>query len=55
LKNDKVSSNHVKVVTEAGIVYLMGLVTREEGEEAAKVAANTSGVIRVVKAFEYLN
>jgi osmotically-inducible protein OsmY len=55
VKNSKVSSNHVKVVTEAGVVYLMGLVTREEGDEAALVAANTSGVIRVVKVFEYLS
>lgn len=55
VRNNNVASNHVKVVTEAGVVYLMGLVTREEGDEAAKVAANTSGVIRVVKVFEYLN
>jgi osmotically-inducible protein OsmY len=53
--NDKVSSNHVKVVTEAAVVYLMGLVTREEGEVAGKIAAGTSGVTRVVKLFEYLN
>ncbi len=55
VNNGKVSPNHVKVVTEASIVYLMGLVTREEGDAAAQIAANTSGVTRVVKVFEYLN
>lgn len=51
----KVSSNHVKVVTEAAVVYLMGLVTREEGEIAGKIAAGTSGATRVVKLFEYID
>jgi osmotically-inducible protein OsmY len=53
--NKKVGSNHVKVVTEAAVVYLMGLVTPEEGDAAAQVAASTGGVTRVVKVFEYLN
>lgn len=53
--NDKISSNHVKVVTEAAVVYLMGLVTREEGEIAGQIAASTSGAVRVVKLFEYIN
>lgn len=48
-------ANHVKVVTESGTVYLMGLVTRAEGEAAAEVAASTAGVRRVVKLFEYLD
>ena len=45
--------NHVKVVTEAGVVYLMGLVTQKEGDTAVEIARNTSGVSRVVKVFEY--
>lgn len=49
-----VSSNHVKVVTEAGVVYLMGIVTPAEGDAAADVARTTSGVSRVVKVFEYV-
>jgi len=53
--NGKVSSNHVKVVTEAAVVYLMGLETKEEGEAAAQVAASTGGVARVVKLYEYLD
>lgn len=53
--NGKVSANHVKVYTEAAVVYLMGLVTKEEGEAAGQVAAGTSGVTRVVKLFEYID
>ena len=33
----------------------MGLVKREDGNRAAEIAAKTSGVIRVVKAFELLD
>lgn len=51
--NKDVNQYYVKVVTENGVVYLMGLVTRQEGDAAAAVAANTSGVKRVVKVFEY--
>jgi osmotically-inducible protein OsmY len=36
-------------------VYLMGIVTRDEGAAAAQIAATTSGVARVVKVFEYTN
>lgn len=45
---------HVKVVTEAGVVYLMGLVTRKEADDATQIARTTSGVKRVVRVFEYL-
>jgi osmotically-inducible protein OsmY len=48
-----VGFNHVKVVTEAGVVYLMGLLTHAEADAAAQVAARTSGVVRVVKVVEY--
>lgn len=51
----KVSPTHVKVVTERGVVYLMGIVSRDEAAAAADVAATTSGVVRVVKVFEYSN
>jgi osmotically-inducible protein OsmY len=45
--------NAVKVVTERGVVYLMGIVTMEEGNAAGETAATTSGVVRVVKFFQY--
>ena len=44
---------HIKVVTEAGTTYLMGLVSQAEGDAAVEVARTTSGVNRVVKVFEY--
>jgi len=53
LNNPKFSVNHIKVVTEAGTVFLMGLVSPAEGDAAAEVARTTSGVGRVVKLFEY--
>lgn len=55
LKYAKSQPNWVKVITEAGTVYLMGLVTHEEGKEAIEIARNTSGVSRVVAEFEYLD
>jgi osmotically-inducible protein OsmY len=45
--------NAVKVVTERGVVYLMGIVSMEEGNAAGETAATTSGVVRVVKFFQY--
>jgi osmotically-inducible protein OsmY len=55
INNGKFSTNHVKVVTEAGTVFLLGIVTREEGDAAAELARTTSGVGRVVKVFEYVD
>lgn len=43
----------IKVVTEAGAVYLLGLVTQQEADLAAQLASQTAGVQRVVKLFEY--
>jgi osmotically-inducible protein OsmY len=42
----------VKVVTEAGVVYLMGIVTEGEAGAAVEVARTTGGVRKVVKVFE---
>ena len=58
VKGRFVSSNdfsplHVKVVTESGVVYLLGLVTEKEAEAATELARTTSGVRKVVKVFDY--
>ena len=45
----------VKVVTEDGVVYLMGLVTRDEANRISEVASDISGVQRVVRLFELVN
>ncbi|MDH5190287.1 MAG: BON domain-containing protein [Gammaproteobacteria bacterium] len=52
---DNLDATRVKVVTENGVVYLMGLVTRDEGYQAADAASKVSGVQRVVKIFEYID
>jgi len=45
-------ATRIKVVTENGVVYLMGLVSQDEAERIANKAANVSGVKRVVRLFE---
>jgi len=46
---------NVKVITENSIVYLMGLVTRAEGNIAATATQQVTGVKGVIKVFEYLD
>lgn len=48
-------SGQIKVITENGSVYLMGLVTPRQGNMAAAVTRQVAGVQRVVKLFEYLS
>ncbi|HZV64945.1 MAG TPA: BON domain-containing protein [Telluria sp.] len=50
-----ISATSFKVVTERGTVYLMGRVTKREGQIAADVARGVSGVQKVVKIFEYIS
>lgn len=45
---------NVKVVTEAGVVFLLGLVTRKEADDATEIARGIGGVQKVVRVFEYL-
>ncbi len=47
-------ANHVKVITENGTVFLMGLVCQPEADAATEIASTTGGVQRVVKVFEYI-
>lgn len=46
---------YVKVVTEAGTTFLMGIVNRKEAEDATELARTTSGVQKVVRVFEYID
>lgn len=50
-----INAGRVKVVTENGVIYLMGLVTQHEADRAASIAQQTDGAQRVVKAFEYID
>ncbi|MGA1741171.1 MAG: BON domain-containing protein [Pseudohongiellaceae bacterium] len=55
LVNDDVEGLRTKVVTENGVVYLMGLLTRAEADQAVDLVSKTSGVVKVVRAFEYID
>lgn len=55
LDSGKFQINHVKVVTESSVVYLLGLVKRSEADSAVEIARSTGGVSKVVKVFEYLD
>ena len=48
-------ADHVKVITENSVVYLMGLVTRAEADAASEIASTTAGVSKVVRVFEYID
>jgi len=48
-------ATRVKVVTERGTVYLMGLLTRAEASRAIGIVRHIDGVVRVVKVFEYVD
>ncbi|PMS30766.1 osmotically-inducible protein OsmY [Trinickia symbiotica] len=50
-----ISANDFKIVGENGNIYLMGLVTQDEGDRGASVAASVPGVSRVVKVFQYIS
>ncbi|MFM9971440.1 MAG: BON domain-containing protein [Burkholderiales bacterium] len=50
----KFSPFSVKVVTEAGVVFLLGLVTRTEADDATEIARGIGGVQKVVRVFEYI-
>lgn len=49
----KFSPVHVKVITENGVVYLLGLVTEQEANDAVELTRTVAGVRKVVKIFEY--
>ena len=53
--NKQVDSGRIKVVTENGAVYLMGLVKQSQADRAAEAAQRTDGAQRIVKAFEYID
>jgi osmotically-inducible protein OsmY len=53
--DERIDPFHVKVVTERGIVYLMGMISRAEADRAVNLVKNTAGVQRVVKVFEYID
>jgi osmotically-inducible protein OsmY len=55
VKSPAFKADHVKVVTESNVVYLMGLVTHAEADAASDIASTTAGVSKVVRVFEYID
>ena len=53
-RDKEISAGRVKVVTERGVVYLMGLLRQEEVDRATEIARRVAGVQRVVKVMEYI-
>ncbi|WP_248803292.1 BON domain-containing protein [Pseudomonas sp. MWU13-2100] len=55
LTDNAIPGSRIKVVTENGIVYLLGLVTQAEGTRASNLVQSVSGVQKIVKLFEYID
>ncbi|WP_170140511.1 BON domain-containing protein [Kushneria indalinina] len=53
--SNRIDSDRVRILTENGTVYLMGMVRSREADYLVQLASQTSGVERIVKAFEYLD
>jgi osmotically-inducible protein OsmY len=53
--DNQVDANRIKVIVENGVVYLMGLLTRDEAKLAIELTRKSFGVQKIVQAFEYLN
>jgi osmotically-inducible protein OsmY len=51
--DDEINGILIKVVTEKGVVYLMGIVSHAEAEKGTEIARQTGGVQKVVKLFQY--
>jgi osmotically-inducible protein OsmY len=53
--SSEVAASRTKVIVENGVVYLMGLLTRDEAKAAVELTREVFGVQKIVQAFEYLN
>lgn len=55
LTNSSIEGGRIKVVTEDGVVYLMGLVSHPEAERVTEATRSSAGVQKVVQLFEYFD
>jgi len=55
LSSKAFNRDHIKVFTEGGVVYLLGIVTHAEADAASDIASTTAGVQKVVRVFEYMD
>ena len=54
-RNKTIQSGTIKVTTERGVVYLLGLITHADAKTASEIASTTNGVQKVVRVFEYID
>lgn len=52
LADKEISALNIRVITENGEVFLMGIVGEQEADKAVEIARHVNGVSRVIKAFE---
>ncbi|MBY4676612.1 BON domain-containing protein [Marinobacterium arenosum] len=55
LANEAIDGGRIKVVTDGGTVYLMGLVSHAEADTAVQIVRGISGVQKIIKIFEYID
>ncbi|MAD58322.1 MAG: phospholipid-binding protein [Porticoccus sp.] len=53
MASDEIESSTIKVITENGVIYLMGLISQENAKIVLQLASEISGAIRVVSVLEY--
>lgn len=54
-KNKSIQAGTIRVVTDKGVVYLLGLVPHDQANAASEIASTASGVKKVVRVFEYID
>ena len=55
LADNSIPGSRIKIVTENGIVYMLGLLTQQEAARATNLVQGVSGVQKIVKLFEYID
>lgn len=55
LTDANIPGSRIKVITENGIVYMLGLMTQAEAARATNLVQGVSGVQKIVKLFEYID
>ena len=55
IANNDIDPSQIKVITENGTVFLMGIVPPEQADSAIEIARGTSGVQQVIKVFSYIH
>jgi osmotically-inducible protein OsmY len=55
LADANIPGSRIKIITENGIVYMLGLLTQQEATRATNLVQGVSGVQKIVKLFEYID